>query len=283
MKGKLIIIGGAEEKGLPSDTSNGDDFTKNGILKRVIDESPKGKDSRVEIVPAASTKPEEMGAEYMKAFHKLGAQNTGVLNLRSRANASDPKFLKRIEAADAIFFTGGNQLQLTHLLGGTPFFTIIEEKLRQGNFMYAGTSAGAASISESMIIEGSSENAILKGEVKTTGGFGLLSHVIFDTHFMRRGRIGRLFQIILSNPEILGVGIEENTGLMITGNRMEAIGPGMTILLDGRSIRNSNLLEIRDGAPLSIDNLTLHVMSKTDVFDLKTRELKIITPPECRI
>ena len=268
---------------MPSDSSNGDDFTKNGILKRVIDESPRGKSSRIEIVPAASTKPDEMGAEYVKAFNKLDAENTGILDIRSRADALDPKYLKRLETADVLFFTGGNQLQLTHLLGGTPLFDLMHQKLKAGDFMYAGTSAGAAAVSESMIIEGSSENAILKGEIKTTAGFGLLNNIIFDTHFMHRGRIGRLFQILLSNPEILGVGIEENTGLMITGNRMEAIGPGMTILLDGRSIRNSNLLEIRDGAPLSIDNLTLHVMSKTDVFDLRTRELRIITPPECRI
>ena len=283
MKGKLIIIGGAEDKGLPTDTSNGDDFTKNGILKRIIEESAHKNQSRIEIVATASKEPDEIGADYIKAFAKLNAKNTGILDITTRPDASDAKILKRLEAADVLFFTGGNQLRLTHLLGGSPFFESMLEKLKKEPFLYAGTSAGAAAVSEAMIIEGSSENAILKGEIKTAAGFGLLPNIVFDTHFMNRGRIGRLFQIILSNPEILGVGIEENTGLMIANNKMEAIGPGMTILLDGRTITGSNLLEIREGAPLSIQNLTLHVMSKTDVFDLKTRELHIITPPECKI
>jgi cyanophycinase len=149
--------------------------------------------------------------------------------------------------------------------------------------MYAGTSAGAAAASDSMIFQGQSENAILKGEVKISSGFSLVNDIVFDTHFINRGRIGRLFQVVVSNPKLLGVGLEENTGLLFTpNNKMEAIGPGMTIILDGRNIKNSNLLEIKEGVPISIDNLTLHVMSKTDVYDLQTRQLSIITPEECK-
>lgn len=116
--------------------------------------------------------------------------------------------------------------------------------------------------------------------MRTSTGFGLVRDVIFDTHFVNRGRIGRLFQLIVSNPNILGIGLEENTGLLFSGDKMEAIGPGMTIVVDGRNIRNSNLLQIQDGAPISIDNLTLHVMSKTDVFDLTNRTLTIKTAEE---
>ncbi len=279
----MVIIGGAEDKGMLSDKEDVDDFLSNGILKRVVDESSKGTRSRIEIVPAASGNPDEVAQDYLKAFGRLKARNTGILNITSRSDAADEKVLERLANCDTLFITGGNQLQLTHLLGGTPFFEMMKQKMQKSDFIYAGTSAGAAAVPESMIIEGNSDNAILKGAVKTTAGFGLVKNIIFDTHFIHRGRIGRLFQIILSNPEILGVGIEENTGLLITGDKMEAIGPGMTVLLDGRGIRNSNLLEVREGVPLSIDNLALHVMSKTDVFNLKTRELKIITPPECQV
>jgi cyanophycinase len=280
MKGKLIIVGASEDKGENSSNVTGDDFLTNGILKRMVEESRLKKKSRIEIVTTASNEP-DIGQEYVKAFRKLGAENCHVLSIHSREQAHDQEIVKKVRAADVMYFTGGNQLQLTHRLGGTPVFDAMLDKLQKEPFIYAGTSAGAAAVSNTMIVEGESDNAILKGEVKTTGGFGLIDNIVFDTHFIHRGRIGRLFQILVSNPDILGVGLEENTGLMISGNKMEAIGPGMTIVLDGKSIKKSNLLEIIEGAPISIDNLTLHVMSKTDVFDLKTRELTIKTAPEC--
>ncbi len=282
LKGKLIIVGGGEDKGTPED-SNGKDFESNGILNRLVYESAKKKQSRIEIITTAS-QTEDIGNEYVKAFSRLGTKNTGVLDIKDRVMASDDQVLKRLDAADVAFFTGGDQIRLTSILGGTPFFDLLSKKLHTDNkFIYAGTSAGAAAASESMILGGSSEDAILKGAVKTATGFGFVENMIFDTHFIKRGRIGRLFEIVLTNPKTLGVGIEENTGLLIHNGKMEAIGPGMTILIDGRDVKNTNLLEIRDGAPLSIDSLCLKVMSKTDVFDIKTRQLDILTPEECRI
>ncbi|HEY0091323.1 MAG TPA: cyanophycinase [Flavobacterium sp.] len=280
LKGKLVIIGGAEDKGLPQDKAEFND--NNGILQRLVDESKNKRRSRIEIIPTASTIPEEVANDYIKAFRKLNADNVGVINIETRDHARDPKFLKRLEAADVVFFTGGDQLRLTSMLGGSPFLDLIKTKLQNDQFMYAGTSAGAAAASDSMIIEGSSTNAILKGEVKVASGFGFIENMVFDTHFINRGRIGRLFQIVVSNPKLLGVGLEENTGLLFKNNKMEAIGPGMTILLNGRHIKNSNLLEIKEGVPISIDNLTLHVMSKTDVYDYQEHQLSIITPEECK-
>lgn len=278
LKGKLVIIGGSEDKG------EGEDFENNGILSRIIKESAHGASSRIEIVTAASELPDEVGEDYIKAFGRLKANNCGVLKFESREEAFDPANIKRLEASDVIFVTGGDQLRLTSILGGTPFFDLMQEKLSTGKFIYAGTSAGAAAVSDTMIIRGNSDEAFLKGEIKTTGGFGLIDNIVFDTHFITRGRIGRLFQIIVSNPKVLGVGLEENTALMINGSgKMEAIGPGMAILVDGRYIKNSNLLEVRDAIPLSIDNVIVHVMSQTDVYDLKTHELSIITPEECKV
>lgn len=278
MKGKILVIGGAEDK-----DTNSDLFTDLTILERFVKETRLKKRSRIEIITSASSIPEEMGKEYVKIFKKMGAENCGVLMIQTRQDADKPQFLKRLEQADAVFATGGSQIALTSLLGGTEFYKLLIEKLKNPGFIYAGTSAGAAAASESMIVEGGSTEAAYKGEVTTATGFGLIKDIIFDTHFIKRGRIARLFEVVVSNPTILGVGLEENTALLIHGNNMEAIGPGMAILLDGRKITNSNLLDVVDGAPLSIENMTLHLMSEHDIFDLKEMKLNNLNPPEAEV
>ncbi len=280
MKGKLLIIGGAENKEKTKNTTLKSPQT---ILTRFIEESRLKKKSRIEIITTASTVPEEMGSEYIKTFKELEATNTGILGISDRNEADAPETLKRLEKADAIFFCGGDQLRLTAILGGTQFHNLLQERLKKDDFMFAGTSAGAAAASESMLVQGNSDRAAYKGEVVTTTGLCLLKNIIFDTHFIARGRIGRLFEIVVSNPTVLGVGLDEDTALLIQNDKMEAVGPGMTIILDGLSITDTNLLQIREGAPLSVSNFTLHVMSKTDVFDIKKRKLNIITPPEEKV
>lgn len=275
MKGKVIVIGGAEDK-----EGNTDLFSNHTILERFINETRLKKRSRIEIITSASSIPEEMGKEYIKTFRNLGAQNCGVLIIETRQEADDPAYIKRLEAADAVYATGGSQLALTSTFGGTKFYAVLIEKLKDPDFVYAGTSAGAAAASEGMIIEGKSTEAVYKGEVTTATGLGLVKNIVFDTHFIERGRIARLFEVVLSNPSILGVGLEENTALIIYKDKMEAIGSGMAILLDGRKISKSNLLEVKDGAPLSFENMTLHLMSEHDLFDLKTMKLEINNPPE---
>src|SRR5690606_19994582 len=135
---------------------------------------------------------------------------------------------------------------------------------------------GAAAASGSMIYQGSSKEALLKGEVKITSGLGFIDDVIVDTHFVQRGRIGRLFNAVVGNPKILGIGLGEDTGLLIKeGTKMEAIGSGLVILVDGRQIKNTNLTDVSLGEPVSISNLIVHVMSQTDTYDLDTSELII--------
>ncbi len=280
MKGKLLIIGGAENK---EKTKNTTLKSAQTILTRFIEESRLKKKSRIEIITTASTVPEEMGSEYIKTFKELEATNTGILAISDRNETDAPETLKRLEKADAVFFCGGDQLRLTAILGGTQFHNLLQERLKKDDFMFARTSAGAAAASESMLVQGNSDRAAYKGEVVTTTGLCLLKNIIFDTHFIARGRIGRLFEIVVSNPTVLGVGLDEDTALLIQNDKMEAVGPGMTIILDGLSITDTNLLQIREGAPLSVSNFTLHVMSKTDVFDIKKRKLNIITPPEEKV
>lgn len=281
-KGKLIIIGGAVDKGSFTESNFTDKVEKNlnffekGILKRIIDESKNGKASRIEIIPTASKVPNQVGPEYAKAFQYLGAENVEVLNIEKREEALSDDSYNRIKNADVIFFTGGDQLRLTSIIGGTPMHDLILQKYQEEEFIYVGTSAGAASASKSMIYQGSSHEALLKGEIKITSGLGLIDHVVVDTHFVQRGRIGRLFQAVVSNPKTLGIGLGEDTGLLITdGNVMEALGSGLVILVDGRNISDTNITDVNIGEPISIKNLVVHVMSKSDKYLLKEHQFTI--------
>ena len=280
--GKLIIIGGAVDKGSFTETDLDKNAAKNlnffetGILKRLISESKNKENSRIEVITTASKIPKEIGPEYVKALNYLGAKNVDVIDIVRREEASDAVILERIKAADVVMFTGGDQLRLTSILGGTPFHDIILDKYRNEEFIYAGTSAGAAAASNNMIYQGSSSEALLKGEVKITSGLGLIDGVVIDTHFVQRGRIGRLFQAVVGNPKVLGIGLGEDTGLLITNNNeMEAIGSGLVILVDGREIKDTNLTQVELGQPISINHLVTHVMSMYDTFNIHTFKMTI--------
>lgn len=282
VKGKLIIVGGAIDKGSFTETTFDQDVAKNinffetGILKRIIMESAHAERSRIEIVTTASKIPEIVGAEYVKAFKYLGAENCGVLHIDNRDKANQLEVIKRMEDADVVMFTGGDQLRLTSILGGTAFHKLLLKKYREEEFVYAGTSAGAAAACDNMIYQGSSSEALLKGEVKMTGGLGLINDVTIDTHFVQRGRIGRLFQAVVGNPWMLGIGLGEDTGLVIKNNiQMEAIGSGLVILVDGSEIRDTNLTAVELGKPISINRLITHVLGMYDTYDLEERTMHI--------
>ncbi len=282
IRGKLIIIGGAVDKGSFAETNLDQsalqnlNFFETGILRRILTEAKNKEKSRIEVITTASKIPKIIGPEYVKALSYLNAENVDVLHLEKREQASDSETLERIKAADVVIFTGGDQLRLTSILGGTAMHDLLLEKYHNEDFIYAGTSAGAAAASNNMIYQGSSSEALLKGEVKITSGLGMIDGVIIDTHFVQRGRIGRLFQAVVGNPKVLGIGLGEDTGLLITnGNEMEAIGSGLVILVDGREIKDTNLTQIELGQPISISHLVTHVMSKYDTFDLKTHKMHI--------
>ena len=281
VQGKLIIIGGAVDKGSFTETDLDKNAAKNlnffeaGILKRIIEESRYKEQSRIEVITTASKIPKEIGPEYVKALSYLGANNVDVLNIERREQAMEPEVLARLKEADVVMFTGGDQLRLTSILGGTPFHDLLLEKYTNEDFIYAGTSAGAAAASNNMIYQGSSSEALLKGEVKITSGLGLIDGVVIDTHFVQRGRIGRLFQAVVGNPKTLGIGLGEDTGLLITNNKMEAIGSGLVILVDGREIKDTNLTQVELGQPISINHLVTHVLSMNDTFDLDTFKMTI--------
>ena len=279
--GKLVIIGGAVNKGSFSEIDFDQNVEKNlnffekGILRKIINESRLKEDSVIEIITTASQIPQIVGPEYKKAFEYLGVKNVNVLDIQNREQANTDAIVARANAADVVMFTGGDQLRLTSILGGTRFHDAILVKYLTTDFVYAGTSAGAAAASENMIYQGTSGEALLKGEIKTTQGLGFIDDVIIDTHFVQRGRIGRLFQAVVNNPRTLGIGLGEDTGLFIDNNIMTAVGSGLVILVDGRYIKDTNLTKIELGEPISIENLVVHVLSRNDEYDFKSKKLTI--------
>ena len=281
-KGKLVIIGGAVDLG--SSLSFNENishphyikFFERGILRRVITESAKAEQSVIEVITTASQIPDIVGVEYIKSFNQLQVYDVNVMHIKSREDANKQEYLERLAKADVVMFSGGDQLRLSSIFGGTEFLRILKKKYHEEDFLIAGTSAGAAAASTNMIYRGSSSEALIKGEVQITAGLGFIDSVIIDTHFVQRGRIGRLFYSVASNPGMLGIGLGEDAGLLITdGDTMEAIGSGLTILVDGRYISETSIYDVQMGSPVSIDNLRVHVMSIFDKYDLHKHELKI--------
>jgi cyanophycinase len=262
-KGKLVAIGGAEDKGAEQD--KGDlyrynlNFFELGILRRIVDETG-GPLRRIEVITTASTIPYEVGENYLNAFGKMGCTNIGLMHIRNRADANEPEYTERISACDAVMFSGGNQLRLSSTFGGTGFLDLVMSRyINDEGFVVAGTSAGAMAMSNTMIYEGNATRAHLKGEVKITTGLGFMDDVIFDSHFEKRGRFSRLAQAVAANPSCIGIGLGEDTGMVVTGgNKMEAIGSGLVIIVDGHDIRHCNIADIPDGNPISIENMKVH-------------------------
>lgn len=276
-KGKLIAIGGAEDKGTDLETGkiqrNNLNFFELGILSRIIREAG-GSTCRIEIITTASMIPYEVGDNYMDAFGKAGCTDIGVMHIRNRADAATEEYLERITSCDVVMFSGGNQLRLTSTFGGTDLFKKITDRYyNEKGFIIAGTSAGAMAMSNTMIYEGNATRAHLKGEVKITTGLGFMNDVIFDSHFEKRGRFGRLAQAVACNPSCIGIGLGEDTGMLITeGNKMEAIGSGLVMIIDGHDIMHSNIADIPDGNPISIENLKVHFCEKGNGFLVKERK-----------
>ncbi|RYY50839.1 MAG: cyanophycinase [Chitinophagaceae bacterium] len=275
-KGKLMAIGGAEDKG--TDLEKGEiqrnnlNFFELGILRRIMEEAG-GLSQRIEVITTASMIPYEVGDNYLDAFGKIGCTNVGVMHIRNRGDVTNEDYLKRIKQCGAVMFSGGNQLRLSSIFGGTQFLQILLDRItNEENFVIAGTSAGAMAMSNTMIYEGNATKAHLKGEVKITTGLGFIDDVIIDSHFEKRGRFGRLAQAVATNPSCIGIGLGEDTGMLITSNGMEAIGSGLVIIVDGHDIKHSNIADIPDGCPISIEDLKVHFCEKGNGYLLTERK-----------
>lgn len=272
-KGYLVAIGGAEDKGdeKEQEKENGLDFLENGILKDLVDLLKRNQS--IEIITTATSYPEDAYKNYQRAFSELGCITVGHINVRNREEANDPKYLKRLETCGGVFFSGGEQAKLSAILGGTQLLSILKERYEKEPFVIAGTSAGAAAMSGVMMNGGSEEKAYLKGEVELSVGFGFINDVIIDTHFDARGRFARLAQAVATQPGIIGLGLGEDTGIIVEeGRKLNVVGSSCVTVFDGSQICQNNIVRIAKGQPISAGRFGVYLLSKGDFFDLASKE-----------
>ena len=276
-KGTLIPIGGNEDKGIEISEQNSLDFVSEGILFRVVRESG-GPEGVFVVITAASSIPEEVGENYLKAFLKLGCKNIHLLDIRSKEDADKPAFLKLISTANCVMFSGGDQSKITDKISGTQLHSILKDRyMNDSEIVIAGTSAGAMAMSTEMIAGGSSSEAFLKGAVHMYHGLGLTPKVMFDTHFIQRGRFGRVSEAVAKFPHLIGIGLAEDTGIIIKkGNEMKIIGSGMVIIFDGQQITHNNHEVLDEDTPLTLVNMKVHVLSNSDVYYVNERKVEVM-------
>ncbi|PKV75954.1 cyanophycinase [Pontibacter ramchanderi] len=262
-KGTLLAIGGKESKSQeerPDSQEENTKFISEQILKRFVKELY-GKDPLVLVVPAASSEPEPVAKEYVKLFKELGIKRVEVVDIRTRDDAKDPEKIKQVDAAAGIMLTGGDQLRLTSILGGSPFLERLKERYLNEKLVVAGTSAGASAMSTNMIYRGEAQGGMLKDEMSSTAGLDLLKNVAIDTHFIDRGRIIRMAQAVAQNPGCIGIGLEEDTAILVkNGIEVEVVGSGLVTILDGMDISSTNIYEIESGDPFTIYDLKMHLL-----------------------
>ena len=274
IKGILIPVGGAEDKGTDLEKGvierNRMNFFELGILKQIIDKI--GGAKRIEVITTASSIADEVIDNYVSAFEKLGDSNVGHMRIRERKDVDTPEMLERLKNADCVMFSGGNQLRLSSIFGGTKFLEIIKYRYYNEKFVIAGTSAGAMAMSHTMIYEGNATSAHLKGELKITTGLGFMDNVIIDSHFEKRGRFPRLAQAVAANPGAIGIGLSEDTGVIVeNGNQITAIGSGAVYIFDGKNIDHNNIGDTETGKPIAVSNMIVHIMCSGNRYNTATR------------
>lgn len=274
IKGILIPIGGNEDKG---DKWNSRlDFMKKGILSHVIQES-KGNESNVVVIPTASRVPEEVGQSYVKAFNKLGCSNVNVLNITRKNQSEGRDAVRLIQEADIIMFSGGNQSRISNKIRNTTLHQIMMDRFLNERLVIAGTSAGAMAMAAEMIAGGSSSEALQKDAVKMNAGLGFIPELIIDTHFVRRGRFGRLAEALAKHSGKLGVGLAEDTGLIIKNcNEFRVIGSGMVLVMDPSELAHNSYDKLKKGTPMSMSNLIIHILANGDRFTLENRQVEVL-------
>jgi cyanophycinase len=279
-RGKLIAVGGNEDKGTYPTTRSKRKYYLNffelGILKRVVSESGKA-DPRIEVITTASMIPQEVGPIYTASFAMLNCHNVGIMDIRTPEDARQPEYLERLLAADVVMMSGGNQQRLREMFVETDFLdTLLRRYYAEPNFVIAGTSAGAMAMSQHMIRGGSVPDSLLKGAVKMGVGLGLLPAAIIDSHFVKRGRFGRLIEAVALYPKLIGIGLGEDTGVLITEGRLvETVGSNLVIIMDGFDIVHNNAAAAKKGTTLSIENVRMHVLAKGNVYCINERKFYV--------
>jgi cyanophycinase len=262
-KGVLVVIGGKENKGelAPENKEKPSDFIKLQVLEAFRKAVPK-REPAVEVITTASSQSDELFADYQRVFTELGFAQVGHIHHNGRNEVLDDDLSERLENADAFFFSGGDQLKLTAYYGGTSFLQIIKDRYIHERVAIAGTSAGAMALSTPMIYAGNEDVQELGGAIKITTGLEFLKDVCIDTHFVHRGRFVRMAQVIVTNPTCIGLGIEEDTAIMVkNGIEVSVIGTGMVIVIEGFNVVQTEIEDFTNDKPITARNLNVHLLS----------------------
>ena len=264
--GLLIAIGGAEDK-----------TSEALILQRVLSLTPED-NKTVGVITTASGIPDEVFDGYRQAFTRLGAAETHHIRIRERDDADNEEQVETIRRCGAIFFSGGDQMRLTTILGASEALQAVREQWQAGSVV-AGTSAGAACMSSTMIYGGTPTDSLHKGAVRMSAGLGFAQGMILDSHFLERGRFTRLMEVGATNPEYLGVGLGEDAAVIIRESTLlEAVGPGHVIIVDSSNIAGSNVADIVNEEPVAVENLIMHALTSGYGYRADTRQ--VIHPSE---
>jgi cyanophycinase len=264
--GHLLVIGGAEDK-----------YNERRILRKFL-QLAGDEDANILILPLASDFPEFAADVYVQAFRKLGVANPKVLRAVSRHDVLEADVDALLDGVTGIFISGGDQMRLTSILGGTELARRIEQLVQETEIVLAGTSAGAAGMSASMIVRGEPSSHPHKNSVRLSPGLSFLRNIIIDQHFTERGRISRLITAVSFNPYNLGIGIDENTAIILNNEGiLEVFGEGTVTIVDGSQITYNEIAEVEDFQPFSICGVQLHILRDGLIYDYFAR--KPLQPP----
>jgi cyanophycinase len=254
----LIAIGGGEMKEAKQ------------VLQEIVRYLEKKSDPRIAVMTVATNDTRAASCKYNALFRGLGIKHVDVVDVSQRNDSFDERSLKKIRSADAIFFTGGDQLNITGLLGGTPLHDLIQQRKKDG-ILIVGTSAGAAMMSSSMIISGKSDTAPKVSGVEIAPGLNMIDETIIDSHFSERGRHGRLLTAVAHSPQVLGLGIDERTAIVCTNGGFKVVGEGAVTVFDGTGMEHSDLPYRKDKQTIGMFGVNVDVLPAGYKYHLKER------------
>ncbi|NEQ29681.1 MAG: cyanophycinase [Leptolyngbya sp. SIO4C5] len=258
-KGPLVIIGGAEDK------------HDNCTILREFVRLAGGTDAHIAVLTAATAYPHEAGAEYDRVFTRLGAAAVDIVHTEAPDDANKPQLLEIVADATGVFFTGGDQSRVIRMVQDSLLEDLLHKRHREGAVI-SGTSAGAAIMSEAMIADGDSTSHPYLDAVEMSRGMGFLTQVLVDQHFAQRGRLGRLLSGLLLEPSVLGLGIDENTAVIVQGDELEVIGEGAVTVVDESATSHNNLSQLLKDEAMAVFGVKLHILPHGYRFNLKTRQ-----------
>lgn len=258
-RGALVIIGGAEDR------------EGECVVLREFVRLAGGRTARIAVMTAATSLPKEVGDDYIHIFERLGAESVQVVDTRNRDDSERKDSIRIIEQATGIFFTGGDQSKIVDFIKGTTLDKAIHQRHEEG-IVIGGTSAGAAMMPDQMIIGGASISNPRVDAVEMGPGMGFLPGIVVDQHFAQRGRLGRLLAALVLEPAVLGLGIDEDTAIIVKGDEFEVVGQGAITVVDESNATYNNLDELLKDEAIALCDVKLHILPHGYRFNLKTHQ-----------